>query len=58
VDVDAPYATARAQCIADFERVFAGEALRRSGGNIARAALQTGIDRAHLWRIVKRTGRN
>ncbi|HEX3480633.1 MAG TPA: sigma-54 dependent transcriptional regulator [Kofleriaceae bacterium] len=54
VDIDAPYAVARARCIADFERVFAGAALRRCGGNIARAAMQTGIDRAHLWRIVKR----
>jgi len=58
VDIDAPYAIARAQCIADFERVFSGAALSRGGGNIARAAMQTGIDRAHLWRIVKRARRD
>ncbi|MEK7703804.1 MAG: sigma 54-interacting transcriptional regulator, partial [Myxococcota bacterium] len=52
----APFARAREQVLADFERHYVEAALRRSGGNVSAAARAAGLDRSYLARIVRRLG--
>jgi DNA-binding NtrC family response regulator len=50
------YAAAKAAVIADFDRRFLNEALRRTAGNVTRAAAESGKDRRALGRLVKKYG--
>jgi transcriptional regulator with GAF, ATPase, and Fis domain len=49
-----PYHEARDAWTERFERAFVREALRRSGGNVSRAARDAGVDRRHLQRLMAR----
>jgi two-component system response regulator GlrR len=50
------YAAAKAAALADFDRRFLGDLLRRASGNITRAATAAGKDRRALGRLVKKYG--
>jgi len=49
-----PYHEARDAWTERFERAFVREALRRSLGNVSRAAREAGVDRRHLQRLMAR----
>ena len=51
-----PYAAAKAAAVADFDRRFLCELLRRAAGNVTRAAAEAGKDRRALGRLVKKYG--
>jgi DNA-binding NtrC family response regulator len=50
----APFAEAKRRFTDAFEKAYVQAALRRSGGNIAEAAQQSGLDRSNFRRIMKR----
>ncbi len=56
VDPTAPYASERERAIADFERRYFHALLRLHDGKVARAAGAAGMDRAYLYRLLKRHG--
>ncbi len=49
-----PYKEARKQAIDNFEIRFVQSAVKRAGGNMSRAARETGIARSHLYDLVRR----
>jgi transcriptional regulator with GAF, ATPase, and Fis domain len=49
-----PYHEAKEAWIDRFERAYAEEILRKSGGNVSKAARDAGIDRRHLQRLMAR----
>ncbi len=56
LDVERPWAEARASALSSFERGYAQALLERCEGNVARAARVAGIDRAYLHRVLRRHG--
>jgi DNA-binding NtrC family response regulator len=54
IDFASPYPEARAKWIEEFEREYVQHALDAADGNVARAARERQIDRAHLFRLIKR----
>jgi DNA-binding NtrC family response regulator len=56
VDPSAPYASERERSIADFERRYFRALLRLHDGKVARAASAAGMDRAYLYRLLRRHG--
>jgi two-component system, NtrC family, response regulator GlrR len=54
VDPTEPYALQRERAIAEFERRYIKALLLLYQGKVARAALSAGIDRAHLYRLLRR----
>ena len=56
IDPNAPYATARDQVLADFERRYFEALLRKHDGKVARAAAAAGLDRRYVYRILRRHG--
>ncbi|WAS90750.1 sigma 54-interacting transcriptional regulator [Nannocystis punicea] len=54
VDSAAPYAAERVRALADFERRYFAGLLRLHDGKVARAADAAGIDRAYLYRLLRR----
>nr|WP_276603047.1 sigma 54-interacting transcriptional regulator [Nannocystis pusilla] len=54
VDPAAPYAAERVRALADFERRYFAGLLRLHDGKVARAADAAGIDRAYLYRLLRR----
>ncbi len=57
VDTQSAYADARRQAIADFERVYLREALRRHN-RIPDAAADAGLERTYFYRLLRRHGLN
>jgi transcriptional regulator with GAF, ATPase, and Fis domain len=53
---DLPYHEAKEAYVERFDRAFTEEALRRSGGNVSKAARDAGVDRRHLQRLMARFG--
>jgi transcriptional regulator with GAF, ATPase, and Fis domain len=51
-----PYHEAKDAWIDRFDRGYAEEILRQSGGNVSKAARDAGIDRRHLQRLMTRFG--
>jgi DNA-binding NtrC family response regulator len=51
-----PYKDARAALLHEFEATYLRECLSRAGGNVARAARETKIDRSHLNALLQRHG--
>jgi DNA-binding NtrC family response regulator len=56
VDPTAPYASERDRALADFERKYFRGLLRLHDGKVSRAAGAAGIDRAYLYRLLRRHG--
>ncbi len=56
VDPGAPYASERDRALADFERRYFQGLLRLHDGKVAKAASAAGIDRAYLYRLLRRHG--
>ena len=52
----APFREAKETCLVRFERDYLTEILRRCGFNVAEASRQSGIDRVHLFRLIKKHG--
>ncbi len=53
---DLPYHEAKDAYVERFDRAFTEEALRRSSGNVSKAARDAGVDRRHLQRLMVRFG--
>jgi transcriptional regulator with GAF, ATPase, and Fis domain len=51
-----PYHEAKDAWTERFDRAYVEEILRRSGGNVSRAAREAGVDRRHLQRLMARFG--
>jgi DNA-binding NtrC family response regulator len=56
VDPTAAYATERGRAIADFERRYLKALLHLHDGKVSCAAVAAGIDRAYLYRVLRRHG--
>ncbi|MEM9494232.1 MAG: sigma 54-interacting transcriptional regulator, partial [Myxococcota bacterium] len=56
VDTGVPFAEARKALVDDFERAYLDTLLREHRGKVAAAARASGIDRVHLYRLLKRHG--
>jgi DNA-binding NtrC family response regulator len=54
VDVALPYEVARRQALDAFERAYITGLLERADGNVATAARDAGVNRAHLYRLLRR----
>ncbi|MBN1961540.1 MAG: sigma-54-dependent Fis family transcriptional regulator [Deltaproteobacteria bacterium] len=50
----APYSTARARLLEDFEQRYLADLLATTDGNLSEAARRSGIDRSNLRRMLKR----
>jgi transcriptional regulator with GAF, ATPase, and Fis domain len=51
-----PYHEAKDAYIERFDRAFTEEVLKKSGGNVSKAARDAGVDRRHLQRLMARFG--
>ena len=51
-----PYKEAKMRWIDRFEVAYITDVLRRSGGNVAAAARQAGVDRTYLFRLIRKYG--
>ncbi len=56
VDPSVPFKDAKDRLIHVWEREYMAGLIERSGGNLAQAARVAGIDRAHLYRILRKHG--
>ncbi|WP_437283034.1 sigma 54-interacting transcriptional regulator [Sorangium sp. So ce375] len=56
IDAGVPYAEARDQVLADFERRYFEALLRAHDGKVSRAAAAAGLDRRYLYRLLHRHG--
>jgi DNA-binding NtrC family response regulator len=54
--VDLPFADARALALAEFDKRYLAQALAAEGGNLARAARRSGLDKSNFRRVVRRCG--
>lgn len=52
VIADRPFHEAKAEAIASFEKAYLQDLLRRTGGNISRAARSAGVDRKTIHRML------
>ena len=52
--IDLPYAEARRQALDAFEREYVTGVLQRHQGRVAEAARAAGVDRAYLYRLMKK----
>jgi transcriptional regulator of acetoin/glycerol metabolism len=50
------YRELRNRTLREFEKEYVLAALRAASGNVSMAARIAGIDRKHLWRLLRRTG--
>ena len=51
-----PYKEARAALLQQFEQAYLPGALERADGNVSQAARDCGMDRSHLWDLLRRHG--
>jgi DNA-binding NtrC family response regulator len=56
VDATRPFKEVKAEIVAMFELAYIREALKRTGGNVSAAARDSGIDRKHLERLIRKLG--
>jgi len=56
VSIDLPYKEAKAAWIDRFEVGYVSALLERSGGNVAAAARDAGVDRTYLFRLIRKYG--
>lgn len=52
VRYDVPFKAAKDQVLRTFEREYLQRLLDRTGGNVARAAREAGLDRKHLYSLL------
>ena len=57
-DASLPFAEAKANALARFERAYLTDLLARHGGSVVDAAGTAGIDRTHFYRLMRRHGLN
>src|SRR6266498_84823 len=50
------YSNLRRDFLLRFETEYVSDLLRAASGNVSQAARMAGMDRKHLWRLIKRTG--
>jgi transcriptional regulator of acetoin/glycerol metabolism len=53
---DLPFKEAKAEWVARFDVQYLTRLLERCQGNVAEAARRSGIDRVHLFRLIKKYG--
>ena len=56
VDVELPYKDAKMKWVDHFEMTYVEKLLERSGGNVAAAARQAGVDRTYFFRLIRKYG--
>ncbi len=56
VDAALPYEVARRQALDEFERAYVTGLLARADGKVATAARDAGVNRAYLYRLLRRHG--
>ncbi|HVG58864.1 MAG TPA: helix-turn-helix domain-containing protein, partial [Hyalangium sp.] len=56
VDPSQPYADQRRRVVDDFERRYLRALLDKHQGKVAQAAVTAGMDRVHLYRLLRRHG--
>jgi DNA-binding NtrC family response regulator len=56
VDPTQPYADQRRRVVDDFERRYLRALLEKHQGKVAQAAVTAGVDRVHLYRLLRRHG--
>jgi len=56
IDLDVPLKIARERMVDAFEELYLAEALKRTGGNVSRAADLAGVNRKFVQRAMKRLG--
>lgn len=56
IPVERQYKEARALVLAEFEREYLKHWLKKTGGNVAKAAREAGMDRSHLTTLLQRHG--
>jgi two-component system response regulator GlrR len=57
-DISLPFAEAKANALAHFERRYLADLLRQHHGSVVHAAGAAGIDRTHFYRLMRRHGLN
>jgi transcriptional regulator of acetoin/glycerol metabolism len=55
-DADEPFHTAKDRLVRAWEQEYLAGLLRRTAGNVSEAARRAGIDRVHLYRLLKKHG--
>jgi two-component system, NtrC family, nitrogen regulation response regulator GlnG len=55
-DKDKDFFEAREKLLATWERTYLSEMLQKTHGNVSEAARRSGIDRVHLYRLLKKYG--
>jgi DNA-binding NtrC family response regulator len=53
---DVPFHEAKEKLVSSWERGYLADLLRKTGGSVAEAARRSGVDRAHLYRLLKKHG--
>ena len=56
VDPTQPYADQRRRVVDDFERRYLRALLEKHQGKVSQAAVTAGVDRVHLYRLLRRHG--
>ena len=56
VDAAQPYDIARRTALDAFERTYLARLLDRTGGNVMAASRDAGVNRAYLYRMLRRHG--
>lgn len=56
VDSSRPFKDVKAELVESFEKAYIEDALQRHKGNISAAARESGIDRKHLERLIRKHG--
>lgn len=56
LDLQQPFRELKAVAVAQFEKHYIIELMTATGGNVAQAARQAGIDRKNIWALLKRYG--
>jgi DNA-binding NtrC family response regulator len=56
IDTEASYEVARRQALDAFERLYLTKLLDRTGGNVTAASREAGVNRAYLYRMLRRQG--
>lgn len=56
--LDLPYAKAKEQILDEFNKQYVTAKLARHGGNVTKAADESGLSRTHFYEMIRRSGRD